>query len=48
MAIIWPDAIHAKNPSADLFGKREWKAVRKTCTGFEDEGRIHFDRKKKI
>ena len=48
MAIIWPDATHAKNPSADLFGKKEkWKAV-KHVLDLEDEGESIFDRKKDL
>ncbi|OPC76196.1 DNA methyltransferase [Elizabethkingia miricola] len=48
MAIIWPDPTHAKNPSADLFGKKEkWKAV-KEVLDLEDEGVSIFDRKKDL
>lgn len=36
MAIIWPDVTHAKNPSAELFGKKKWKAV-KHVLDLEDE-----------
>ncbi|AZA51374.1 DNA cytosine methyltransferase [Chryseobacterium carnipullorum] len=46
---LWPNQTHAKNPSADLFGKKleKWKAV-KDLLDFEDEGKTIFDRKKDL